>query len=167
MFSASACGQPSPAPPPAGAPAVTSPAPRASPLAAPASTSHDLSADESMGGHTLARHVGRTDAQLIARLRDERDISSASTYTDRATAERVVGAAIEAGGRKLDAWRNRQGSRPNLVLNYTDRSGTPIGRSITRGAHTSTPCRRALVVFRWDDRRHREFVLTSYPEADR
>ncbi len=168
LIAATACGEPPRATPPAGAPAaVVSPAPTASPAALPSSTTHDLSVDESMGGHTLARHVGRTDVELTARLRDERDISSASTYPDRAIAERVVGAAIEAGGRKLDAWRGRRGSRPNLVLTYTARSGPPIGRSMARGAHASVPCRRALVVLRWDERRHREFVLTSYPEADR
>src|SRR5262249_4570432 len=47
---------------------------------------HDLSGDEAMGGHTLARHIGKTDAELIERLRQEPDISSASTYTDRQTA---------------------------------------------------------------------------------
>jgi Bacterial CdiA-CT RNAse A domain len=30
-----------------------------------------LAADEAMGGHTLARHVGRTDAQLAERLQKE------------------------------------------------------------------------------------------------
>jgi hypothetical protein len=43
-----------------------------------------------MGGHTLARHVGKTDAELIERLRREPQISSASTYTDRgAVADRI------------------------------------------------------------------------------
>jgi hypothetical protein len=41
----------------------------------------DLSVDESMGGHTLARHVGKTDAQLADRLRREPQISSASTLS--------------------------------------------------------------------------------------
>ena len=43
---------------------------------------YDLEADEALGGHTMARHVGRTDAQLAERLQRERDISAASTYTD-------------------------------------------------------------------------------------
>src|SRR5688572_22239367 len=50
----------------------------------------DLTADESRGGHTLARHVGRSDEQLRERLQRERGISAASTYTDRDTAERIV-----------------------------------------------------------------------------
>jgi hypothetical protein len=82
----------------------------------------DLSVDESMGGHTLARHVGKTDAELSSRLRRERQISSASTYTDRETADRAVGAAVAASHAKITAWERRNGRRPNLVLHYIDRS---------------------------------------------
>ncbi len=57
---------------------------------AAAGTSRDLSIDDARGGHTLKRHVGRTDAQLAERLAREH-VSAASTYPDRATAERVVG----------------------------------------------------------------------------
>lgn len=124
-----------------------------------------MSADEAMGGHTLQRHVGKTDAELIERLRREPHISSASTYTDRATAETVVGAALQSGGRPFAAWRDRTGSRPNFVLRY--HADRPIGRSIGRGHSTSVPCDRALVVLRWDSGRRNYYVLTSYPEATR
>lgn len=126
----------------------------------------DLAIDESMGGHTLARHVGKTDAELAARLRREPEISSASTYTDRRTAERSVAAALASGDSKFAAWQRRNGRRPNLVLSYADR-GTPLGRSLSRGQQASVACHRAIVVLRWDERLHRFYVLTSYPEAER
>ena len=132
-----------------------------------ATPTHDLSNDESMGGHTLARHVGKTDAELSDRLRREPQISSASTYTDQASAEHAVGTAIASAGAKMKTWLSRRGRRPNLVLHYADRSGPSIGRSLSRRQSTSAPCHRALVVVRWDERRKRFFVLTSYPEADR
>ena len=119
-----------------------------------------------MGGHTLARHVGKTDAELADRLGRERQISAASTYSDRATAERTVSAALESAGGKLSSWRRRVGRRPNLALHYVDRSGT-IGRSLFRGARASVPCDRAVVVLKWDDRADRSFVLTSYPDCTR
>jgi len=127
----------------------------------------DLSLDESMGGHTLARHVGKSDAELADRLRRERQISAASTYTDRATAERSVGAALADGGGKLSAWMRRSGRRPNLVLHYVESTRRPIGRSLMRGRNRLVSCTRAIVVLRWDDRKDRYYVLTSYPEADR
>ena len=118
-----------------------------------------------MGGHTLARHVDQTDAQLAERLRREPQISAASTYTDRATAERSVGAALAEAGGKLRAWEARTGRRPNLVLHYVDRSKQPLGRSLRRGQRSSRPAARALVVLKWNDRSSRFYVLTSYPEA--
>jgi hypothetical protein len=147
-------------------PASTASAPAAAERrTVPSPTSHDLSADEAMGGHTLERHVGRSDADLIERLRREPQISSASTYTDRAAAETVVGAALAAETPSLAAWRERRGRRPNFVLRY--RADRVIGRSMGRGRTTAVACDRALVVLRWDERRARAYVLTSYPEASR
>jgi hypothetical protein len=125
----------------------------------------DLSGDESLGGHTLARHVGKTDAELARRLRREPQISSASTYTDRLTAERAVGAALAFSDAKVTAWQHRRGRRPNLVLHYVDRSRQTLGRSLARGQQASVPCTRVLVVLRWNERDDRFYVLTSYPEA--
>jgi hypothetical protein len=118
-----------------------------------------------MGGHTLARHVGKTDDELAERLRREPSISNASTYIDRATAETVVGAALQAGGRSFDSWRQRRGRRPNFVLNFT--ADRVIGRSLGRDRREAVPCEQALVVVRWDDRRETFYVLTSYPEVRR
>jgi len=163
----SACGQSGSATPVGrtSSPQTSSPSVREQTRAAPRASTRDLSADEAMGGHTLQRHVGKTDAALIERLRREPHISSASTYTDRATAERVVGAALESDNRAFAAWRERTGTRPNFVLRYhADRA---IGRSIARGNSTSVSCDRALVVLRWDTRRRNYYVLTSYPEATR
>src|SRR5262250_3410571 len=61
----------------------------------------DLSMDEGAGGHILRKHVGRTDEQLLERLDRERNISGASTYTDRATAERALGAAIAQNQQRI------------------------------------------------------------------
>jgi hypothetical protein len=132
---------------------------------APPEASHDLSADEALGGHTLQRHVGKSDADLIARLEREPSISSASTYTDRATAERVVGAALRRDNRAFTAWLARSGRRPNFALRYRD--DRIIGRTMKRGRSASVACDRAVIVLRWDDRRDRYYVLTSYPEEGR
>jgi hypothetical protein len=130
------------------------------------SNRRDLAADEAHGGHTLARHTSRTDQQLTARLKQEREISAASTYTDRPTAERVVGAALARSRDQVERWRARNGPRPNLTLHYRDLDG-PIGRSVRRGRRRSESCDRALVVLKWDQHRNQYFVLTSYPETGR
>ena len=146
--------------PPAPAPPVTPDAARA------AAERYDLRVDEERGGHTIARHVGKTDAELFQRLDRERGISAASTYSDLDAAERTVARTLAAAGQRLDAWLARQGSRPNLALDYAGRPGEAIGRSVKRGRKDVVTCTRAVVVLRWT--RGREFyVLTSYPEAGR
>ena len=123
---------------------------------------YDLGQDETRGGHTLARHIGRTDEQLAERLRKERNISAASTWSDRETAEETVQAALTAAERRIDNWMRRGERRPNLALHYD--AGHVIGRSLRRDAGASIPCTGAVIVLRADGPDH-FYILTSYPEA--
>jgi hypothetical protein len=125
---------------------------------------HDLSQDEKSGGHTLKKHVGRGDEQLRQRLERERGISAASTYTDRETAERVVGAALQHEQPKIRRWLERGGGHPNLVLGYDGDLAHPIGRTLRRGEDQATPCSHAIVVLKWSGLGD-YYVLTSYPEC--
>ena len=122
----------------------------------------DLTRDEARGGHILRKHVGQTEQQLRDRLERESNITGASTYTDRSTAEHAVGAAIAQSRGRIQAWLERSGRHPNLVLDYD--SEDPIGRTMNRGENQSRPCAHALVVLKYagpDD----YYVLTSYPEC--
>jgi toxin YxiD len=126
--------------------------------------SHDLSQDEAAGGHTLKKHVGRTDEQLQERLERERNISAASTYTDRETAERVVGAVLQQEQSRIQRWLERQGGHPNLVLDYDGDPAHPIGRTLRRGEDHAEPCSHALVVLKFKPQAE-YYVLTTYPEC--
>ena len=127
-----------------------------------AASAHDLSIDERRGGHTLSRHVGLSDSELQQRLEREPNISAASTYTDRATAEHAVGTALAENSTKIQRWMARGVRRPNLVLDYT--SDLPLGRTLHRGEPTSANCERAVVVLK-SDGPESYHVLTSYPEC--
>jgi hypothetical protein len=157
--------QPAPAPAPADD-AARAAAPRASqsrqePQAVD-QWSVDLHRDEQRGGHTLAKHVGRTDAQLQARLRRE-SISAASTYPDVETAERTVIRALDADATRVRVWIDRRAPKPNLAVRYrAPRDGIPIGRVLARGDAASHDARGAVVVLRW--RGDGWYVLTTYPE---
>ena len=122
----------------------------------------DLSRDEAAGGHILRKHVGQTDEQLRERLEQERHITGASTYTDRAAAEHAVGAAIAQSQGRIQRWLNRSGGHPHLVLDYD--SEDPIGRTMNRGENQSRPCTHALVVLKYTGPNN-YYVLTSYPEC--
>jgi len=137
---------------------------RQAPKAASATDRYDLARDEARGGHTLSRHVGRSDDELKERLRHEPNISAASTYSDRATAERVVARTLARHRARIDQWLGRQGPRPNLPLDYRGNARESIGRSLSRRSTQPLVCSDAVVVLRWDGRRG-FIVLTSYPES--
>ncbi|MGE3842085.1 MAG: RNase A-like domain-containing protein [Vicinamibacterales bacterium] len=124
----------------------------------------DLAADELRGGHTLSRHVGRSDDQLRQRLRRE-SISAASTFTDRETAELTVAAGIERDRSRVTSWQRRSGPRPNLALRYRGSRERVIGRSLAARAGAVVACYDAVIVLRWDEERDDYYVLTAYPEA--
>ena len=123
----------------------------------------DLSQDEASGGHTLRKHVGRTDAELRERLEHEREISAASTWNDRASAEATVGAAIADQNSKISRWLGRD-SHPNLVLDYDGDPAHPFGRTLRRGEDQVQPCSHAVIVLKWDGPNNYH-VLTAYPEC--
>jgi len=124
---------------------------------------HDLSRDEAAGGHTLRKHVGRTNDQLRERLRHEHEISAASTWTDRNTAERAVGSALAQNDDRIQRWLARD-SHSNLVLDYDGDPAHPIGRSLRRDADQPEPCTHATIVLKWSGPGS-YYVLTSYPEC--
>jgi Bacterial CdiA-CT RNAse A domain len=122
--------------------------------------SRDLSTDERAGGHTLSKHVGRTDNELRERLAHE-DISASSTYTDRPAAQFAVGNALQQNSNRIEQWMARS-KRPNLVLDY--HGNQPVGRTLHRGESVSRPCADAKIVLRWLSSSE-YYVLTSYPEC--
>jgi hypothetical protein len=123
---------------------------------------YDLERDENRGGHTLSRHVARTDEQLQERLGRERNISAASTWRDQQTAEVTVASALRAERGRIESWMRRGERRPNLALHYE--AGHPIGRSFRRDASESVICTSAVIVLRAAGP-DSFYVLTTYPEV--
>ena len=172
---AAACApQPQEPPKQATPPVVSTPAERPSPGAAanaprdasnpPRAWDVDLERDEQRGGHTLARHVGRTDEQLADRLRRE-SIATASTYADVDTAERIVARTLDENAQRVKVWIARRVPKPNLAIRYRARDRLPTGRVLERGRPRSRDVFGAVVVLRW--RGEDWYVLTSYPEVVR
>lgn len=82
------------------------------------------------GGHTLAKHVGKTEHYLRNRLATEPGISAASTFHNRQAAEASLSKLIHTEAREIDRWL--RGSDSDLLLK--GRATHSIGFVITRGA---------------------------------
>lgn len=121
----------------------------------------DLDANERRGGHVLAKHVGKTDAELKRRLEEEPSIPAASTYTDRKTAEEAIAAALEQRSAKVDGWVKRKRHTQNLMVDYYAK--TSVGRTMRRGQSEAVPCLHSVVELKWDKSDY--YVLTSYPDC--
>jgi hypothetical protein len=154
-----ACGN-TPAPSSARSGTEESSQPR-TPFLPEAAHRYDLERDEQRGGHTLARHVGKSDEDLRERLRRERNIVAASTWTNRETAELTVTEALRAEQGRIENWIRRGYPRANLALHYD--AGRGIGRTLRRGQEQTVECTSAVIVLRADGP-DSFYVLTTYPE---
>ena len=92
-----------------------------------------LQASENAGGHLLLKHVGQTESQLLSRLNAEPGIRGASSFYDRAVAERAVSEALDANSSGLTTWLS--GTKGRLTINYAAQS--PVGISVPRGASSA------------------------------
>lgn len=87
-----------------------------------------LAAHEKSGGNWIDRHVGKTEAELFNRV-STGNTKTASTFTDRATAESVSSKAIDSNQVKIQNYFS--GSQKGyLKLDY---HSATIGISVTRG----------------------------------
>ncbi|MBK5530895.1 RHS domain-containing protein [Pseudomonas sp. TH06] len=87
-----------------------------------------LEAHESRGGHAIARHVDRSEAQLRARLLAEPNIPIASTFLNRAEAEAALSNVMRSNKVKIDDFL--AGNANKLVIN--ERVPIPAGVGVVR-----------------------------------
>jgi hypothetical protein len=81
-------------------------------------------------GHTLAKHVGKTEEFLRNRLATEPGIKAASTFYDRQSAESVLSGFIDANASEITRWL-RDGSYELILQGHAAR---PVGLVIPRAA---------------------------------
>ncbi|MEC1179502.1 hypothetical protein P9B03_13470 [Metasolibacillus meyeri] len=122
-----------------------------------------LSAHELKGGHLIERHVGKTDEELLERLKSNSKISGFSTFKDIATVEQVANTVLNdpKNIKKIEKWLSNPDSKPTLLLKYTI-DGEIIGRSVSKGSEVVEDVTKARIVLKKD--KEGSFILTGYPE---
>ncbi|PEO48156.1 RNase A-like domain-containing protein [Bacillus pseudomycoides] len=124
-----------------------------------------LNAHETKGsqrrGHLIKKHIGKTDAELLQRLQNDSRITGSSTFTDRATAEKVANATLSDPNnqRIIRDWLNNPRSRATIALDYYNND--IIGRGVRRGSTTAHDMKNAKIVLKKDG--NGNFILTGYP----
>jgi uncharacterized protein YukE len=83
-------------------------------------------------GHTLVKHVGKTDEFLRNRLTTEPGIKAASTFYDRGSAEGALSELIDAHASEITRWLQGDGFELILQGRAARSIGVVIPRSATR-----------------------------------
>ncbi len=90
----------------------------------------NLAAHEAASGHLLARHVGKTLADLAARLANSPKLQSASTLYNHASAEAAVAETLSVNQAQIATWL--QGTSQGLPV--THQLGQAAGMVLSRGS---------------------------------
>ncbi|MDI3417934.1 RNase A-like domain-containing protein [Streptomyces luteolus] len=133
----------------------------------------DLANQEGMlGAHVIDKHVGKTDAQLEQRLRDQQTVrgsdinpKAASSFEDLNDAQRYTQATLDDPGnqRKIEKWLARNPD-PNSSRVIGLEFNQPVGRTWDRGDSSAHDAKNVEVVLRPAPGGHPPYVvLTSMP----
>ncbi|NEP11258.1 MAG: hypothetical protein F6K14_13815 [Symploca sp. SIO2C1] len=95
-------------------------------------TSDWLQQQEALGGRTIARHIGKSDQQLVERLIDAPRISAVSTYYDLTSATTNIQAALIANASTLNNWVTGAAIGEKRSINYSPSATPPFGRVASR-----------------------------------
>jgi hypothetical protein len=119
---------------------------------------------ENKGGNTVDFHVAKSDAWLIDRLKREPSIAAASSFPDRVTARKVIGAALAPDKSDLDDWA--RGANGGDVAEIRMAFEQPIGRVVPRGRAAAVPA-HGLRLFVMADGSGSCHLMTAYPTNHR
>ena len=121
-----------------------------------------LQQQESLGGHTISRHVNKTDQELVNRLIKTPRISAASTYPNLSTAATNIQAALSANSMTLNNWFGIAATGEKRAVNYT--AHTVVGRTAIRPPSLSNIVNsRKLRAVMKKTAQGKCLLLTSYP----
>lgn len=143
----------------------------------------DLAANEGLNGaHTVDKHVGKTDEQLLQRIKDEQrangkfDILSSSSFTDLNSAQKYTQYNIRKNTPDIQDWlENPPPAKKDLVIKTPDvpvegplSNSTVTGRSVQVQDGTILPAentRGVITKLKYDPNLNPPFVVyTSAPE---
>lgn len=125
-----------------------------------------LELDELLGGHSITKHVGKSESWLRQRLLNEPETKSASSFRNYETANKVVAEAIKDNTDTIEKWLSGGSDKPLKLNTIAD---NPVGIVLERGKggsvglKTATETRKAEVLLVKDNTSKGWHVLTSYP----
>ncbi|GAA3762995.1 RNase A-like domain-containing protein [Salinactinospora qingdaonensis] len=122
-----------------------------------------LRANEDLGGHTIERHVGKTDEWLQRRAKNDAGARGrASSFTDRGTAARAIGKVLGDNEAAVQKWLADGSNQDSLPLKRQP-AGGKVGRYV-RADGGKYDARHVTVILRKDPNAPDGYrIHTAYP----
>lgn len=107
---------------------------------------HEALAGSKLGGHTIAKHVGRTEQQLRARLVAEPAREIVSTFTNLRVAEDCISKVMRLHAERIKTWAQtgKKGQRLELEVDM----GKVTGFGVVRLTGQVVQLRKVLIVLK-------------------
>ncbi|MGF6954541.1 RNase A-like domain-containing protein [Paraburkholderia youngii] len=122
---------------------------------------HEAKEGSRIGGHTLLKHVGRTEAQLRERLVNEPQRKVVSSFTNRGTAELAISEVMSSNAIRLRAWA--QNPTRDITLTLIKHVAGDVGYGISRATGKLTKMNRVTVFLKYEPYNGMPYyVLTAY-----
>jgi hypothetical protein len=117
--------------------------------------------DPRLGGHTLEKHVARTEAQLRERLELEPHRKRVSSFTNLERAEWAISEVMRAHMTRIRTWAASSGRGGPLTL--MQHVAGDVGYGIVRQTGKLTPMNEVVVVLKYQTYNGTPYyILTAY-----
>ncbi|MDB2140115.1 RNase A-like domain-containing protein, partial [Clostridium butyricum] len=123
-----------------------------------------LDVHESMGGHLLKKHVGKSEQELLERLKNQPNISGSSSFSNENIAEDVCYKILcdKNNKVKINEWLSDSKKGNKLVLDYKGIEEDFIGIGVKRGESSAKDMYNGMIVLKKDGKGG-YYILTGYP----
>ncbi|MFK8257797.1 RNase A-like domain-containing protein [Erwinia sp. AnSW2-5] len=122
------------------------------------------------GGHTLRKHVGKSERELLEKVKrgiqsgSFKEGHSASSFTSLNIAEQAISKAVKANRAKIRQWAKSNSPDNNSYLNFKFRTGTNVGIVVKYDATSAVSSTRIEVVLRKKQYNNKPYyIATAYP----
>ncbi|MBB5456625.1 RNase A-like domain-containing protein [Paraburkholderia sp. Cpub6] len=120
---------------------------------------HEAKTPRGVGGHTILKHVGRTEAQLRQRLIDEPRRMTVSTFYDLNAAEWAISETMRENALRISAWAKA----PVRDLDLVKSVGKNVGFAIARSTGKRVEAQKVVVILRHQTYNGMPYyIVTSY-----
>jgi hypothetical protein len=123
---------------------------------------HEATAEEPALGHTVERHVGKSENWLKQRLEENPGLTKASSFRNEEIANRVQGRFVKRHRAEIDAWLKSGEDTFRGTIDMGEHVGTVVERG-KKGSHVTTQTSKATLILRRDDSPQGWHFHTSFP----